>query len=405
MEDSMTESLTLLNTTIGFLGTHLALIHIPLEAYSHFMQPILQLLLQSHTQETDEGEVSKPAKPWASLFPFVNISVSPHECSVVCPRDRAEELFAPLLKGLEPSLAKRVSISPNDYSVIMIGGEGLEAGQRVLDLTTPLALAGIPIFFITSYWADFILVPFSSRKIVIQALEARGFIFESDSTNGEAGHMTNPQSPLNNNNHSSHIRTPSCEHPPGTPTTPPPRTVTDLQTRTFKLLARHNVIPTPLPDLQLLTCAGIKDSTSTSCSQNFTQEKLHLGLIRCLTNPSSPPKFLSLTLTDTDSASLTLEKRLIPLFPNAGEDVLLGTNGDVQVPVTFDLSGFDVGTTGLVCGVAGRLVEGMRGRLGGEEAAFDMAYLSTARAGHVVVFEDEVGVVVEVLKGVGGDGA
>lgn len=123
-------------------GTHLALIHIPIDAYSHFVQPILQLLLESHSQET-EDEITKPSKPWASIFPFVNISISPNECSVVCPRDQAVELFTPILKGLEPSLAKSVSISEDDYSVIMIGGEGLEAGQRVLDLTTPLALAGM----------------------------------------------------------------------------------------------------------------------------------------------------------------------------------------------------------------------------------------------------------------------
>lgn len=259
-----------------------------------------------------------------------------------------------------------------------------------------------PIFFITSYWADFILVPFSSRTTVIHALETRGFIFESDSANGESGQMTNPQSPIHTNGHS-HARTPSIENPPSTPGTPPPRTISDLQTRTFKLLAKNHVTPTSLPHLRLLTCAGIKDSTTATSTQNFTAGKLHLGLIRCLTHPSGPPEFLSLTLTDSDSASLTLEKRLIPLFPHGGEEVLLGKDAEVQVPITFDLGAFDVGATGIVCGVAGRLVEGMRGRLvGGEEGiGFDMAYLSTARAGHVVVFEAEVEDAVEVLRGEG----
>ena len=37
-----------------------------------------------------------------------------------------------------------------------------------------------PIFFITSYWSDFILVPLKSRAVVIHALEDRGFLFEAD---------------------------------------------------------------------------------------------------------------------------------------------------------------------------------------------------------------------------------
>jgi hypothetical protein len=53
----------------------------------------------------------------------------------------AEELFAPVISGLKPELQSLVSISREDYSAIVIGGEGLEAGQRVLDLSSPLALA------------------------------------------------------------------------------------------------------------------------------------------------------------------------------------------------------------------------------------------------------------------------
>ena len=51
-----------------------------------------------------------------------------------------------------------------------------------------------PIFFITSYWSDFILVPLKSRAVVIHALEDRGFLFEADldEPDSEAGFMTNP---------------------------------------------------------------------------------------------------------------------------------------------------------------------------------------------------------------------
>jgi hypothetical protein len=45
----------------------------------------------------------------------------------------------------------------------------------------------------------------------------------------------------------------------------------------------------------------------------------------------------------------------------------------------------------------------MRGRFGGRSGGvgFEMSYLSTARAGHVVVFEDELEDAMEILQGLG----
>ena len=125
--------------------THLALIHIPFEVYALFTKPILQLLLHND-QRNEYGELIEPTRPWAFWHPFVNISIMPNGCSVVCPRKEANELFRPTLDNLSPMLQSSASISDDDCSVIMIGGEGLEAGQRVLDLTSPLALARMYVY-------------------------------------------------------------------------------------------------------------------------------------------------------------------------------------------------------------------------------------------------------------------
>jgi len=274
-----------------------------------------------------------------------------------------------------------------------------------------------PIFFITSYWSDFILVPLKSRAVVIHALEDRGFLFEADldEPDSEAGLMTNPASPLLH----SHSRNSSFfdSYPP-TPMTPPPASVSELQQRTFKLLQTHKITPQIVdPTIQLVTCAGIKDNTPSSSyhhrasttHQTSTQALLQHGLLKCLT-ASEPPRFLSLTLTASDSASLTLEKRLLSQFPAGGEDVLLGKDGPEQVPITLDLRALPLESTGIVCGVASRLVDGMRGRFGGGSngasagGGFEMSYLSTARAGHVVVFEDELEDAIEILQGLGEGG-
>lgn len=420
MSQPIAESTTLLNANIGFLRTHLAIIHIPTSAYSLFLQPILALLLHNNTRD-QHGAVVAPHRPWNYWLPFVNLSITPNECSIVCPREEAEALFQPLIASLSADLQTHVSISPEDYSAITIGGEGLDAGQRVLDLTSPLALAGIPIFFITSYYSDFILVPLSARLQVIHALEERGFVFEADSEDGEAGHMTNPASPLSPSHaarpgscssssnssgiyhhHHYHSLISSSMPPPNTPPTPTPppttTTISDLQLKTFQILARNHISPSVDTTLQLITCAGLKDSTPGSSTSNFTQGKLDVGIAKCLTTTQPwPPKFFSLTLTDSESASFTLEKRLLANFPNRGQDILLGTLSPEQIPITLDLQTLPVESTGIVCGVSSRLTEGMKGRLGRE--MFNMSYLSTSRAGHVIVYEDELEDAMDALRG------
>jgi cellobiose dehydrogenase (acceptor) len=353
------------------------------------------LTLLLHNNVRDEcGEIVPPHRSWNYWHPFVNVSVTPNECSVVCPREKAETLFRPLLKQLSPELQQDITISEEDFSVITIGGEGLEAGQRVLDLTSPLALAGIPIFFITSYYFDFVLVPFSSRPKVIHALEDRGFVFEADSEDGEAGHMDHRQSPL------SHARNASMSSSSDgfdfASSTPPPTTISDLQSRTFKILARNRIVPLVDRDVELVTCAGIKDFIPKLPVARFTEGKLQMGIAKCLTC-SPAPKFFSITLTDNESTSLTLERRLLENFPDHGEGLLLGIDGPGQIPITLDFKDLPQESTGIVCGVSSRLIEGMKGRIGRE--FFNTSYLSTSRAGHVIVYEDELDDVMDALEG------
>jgi hypothetical protein len=127
--------------------TELALIHVPLDLYSNFLQPILQLLLPTEDRrersDTNGSSSSRLRRSWAYEHPFVNISITPIECSVVCSRRLARELFVPARERLDPASKDRVEITVDDYVVMQVDGEGLDAGQRVLELTSPLAMAGM----------------------------------------------------------------------------------------------------------------------------------------------------------------------------------------------------------------------------------------------------------------------
>lgn len=73
----------------------------------------------------------------------MNISITPVECSIVCSRTLANELFVPVLSFLDSQSREAVNITTDDFVVMQVDGEGLDAGQRVLELTSPLALAGM----------------------------------------------------------------------------------------------------------------------------------------------------------------------------------------------------------------------------------------------------------------------
>lgn len=131
---------------LSFQDTRLALLHIPLHLYSKFLQSILQLVLPTapcdNSTDDSDGAV-QPPNGWDDEQPFVNISVTPVECSVVCSRRLVNELFVPALNLLSVTSRKEVHITTEDFVVMQIDGEGLDADRRVLELTGPLALAGM----------------------------------------------------------------------------------------------------------------------------------------------------------------------------------------------------------------------------------------------------------------------
>lgn len=178
------------------------------------------------------------------------------------------------------------------------------------------------------------------------------------------------------------------------PTTPPPKTISELESRTFALLKRHMITPTVYSDIRLVQCAGRRDDPSNHPANELA---LQLGLTKCLIHQ---PRFLSLTLTEDEPASLLLEKQHVAYF--GSENVLFGSKDDYLTPITLDLEPLPFEATGIVCGVAGKLVVG--GASGALLGPIEMSYLSTARAGTVMVDEKNLGRAMEALQ-VGQHGA
>jgi hypothetical protein len=136
----------------------------------------------------------------------------------------------------------------------------------------------------------------------------------------------------------------------------------------------------------------MSQSRNRNSMTSAADDALHLGLVKCLI-VQPYPRFLSLTLTDTEPASLLLDHTLLPNFT---QDILLGSKDEYLTPITLDLRDLPVESTGIVCGVAGRLVGATTGQI---ESPVEMSYLSTARAGTVMVAEEELERALGALRG------
>ncbi|KAM0278547.1 hypothetical protein ACHAQH_005115 [Verticillium albo-atrum] len=401
------------NVQITILPGEYSLIHFPPMLYAHFLQPVLQALLpQSQTINTESSEESPPW-PHHNLpgltedhqHNFLNVSVTPLEASVVCHADWARTVFQPaidhILETLPANIRKPVFLSPDTYLVLSVisgggGGADTDIVARILDLTAPLALAGIPIFFISTYYSDFILVPAKDRATVLAALTARGF-----------------QCPADHGNRFVASRPTGSYYPPVPINSPAsdPAALATLFDRTFAQLKTRNVVPAVDPTLRLVQLSaretplpnhgspnsfsrpGLSRQTTSSASNrrpppptwlDTSDPRLYAAVVSALV---ARPRFFSMTLAVDDPPSLLLDRALMPLFG----DALVGSAEEELVAISLDLAGLPLEATGIVCGVAGRLVQDP------VIAGHGLSYLSTAFAGTVVLAPQQARRAVEIL--------
>ncbi|EAU30424.1 predicted protein [Aspergillus terreus NIH2624] len=104
----MDQSLSLVSAQVQFMEDRLALVHIPLDLYPYFLYPIMQVLFHEvpplhENSENGENSTSVHAQP-----AFLNLSITPVECSIMCPRHLANQYFAPLFHFLHLDLLLRL---------------------------------------------------------------------------------------------------------------------------------------------------------------------------------------------------------------------------------------------------------------------------------------------------------
>jgi hypothetical protein len=167
--------------------------------------------------------------------------------------------------------------------------------------------------------------------------------------------------------------------------------------------------------LRLILCAGNKDPDPDP-ARRLQEDLLQVllastpaNLPQATARPESPTtdktldfstRFLSMTITATDAISILLEYSLAERLGSS----LLGAKQeeDILIPITLDLRDLSMEATGIVCGVAGRLAkepsreEASPGTL--SPSPLDISFLSTARAGTVIVKVSELDRAIAALE-------
>lgn len=318
------------------------------------------------------------------------------EVSIVCHSSWARNVFQPVINALPKDAAKSIELSKNDYMILSVISAGMDAAGRVMELTSPLALAGIPIFFISTYYSDFILVPAKEKDKVVKALQTKGLELAPDQSQFMNPTAYGRATPIAGGGGGGAGG--STESPATAPN------LLELQTRAFDLLKKRNVSPRIEDDLELVQCSGreispavteIYDRRSSVSRANGTGQrtwvdhvdtKLYTCIISALV---SQPRFISITLAQDDPPSLLLDKTLLPIFG----DSLVGDTEGRHVPIFLDLGSLPPEVTGIVCGVAGKLVQDME-----MTESSELSYLSTARAGAVILPDEQAKRALEVLQ-------
>ncbi|KAJ9500207.1 hypothetical protein H2202_004599 [Exophiala xenobiotica] len=368
--------------------------------------PILQLLFGEDHDE-DVAKIS-----WTNRHDFLNVSITPVECSIICSRHLADRFVRPVaqtlnqLYGANSKVAKsrtEVQISSEDYIAIQVDGQGLDA--------------------------DYILVPFRSHKTVTKALQQRGFVF-SQSADAFVSQLS-PSSPTMPQGVRP-ISSPTF-YENSAPTTPPAKDLPELQIRTFTKLTRNNISPLVDSEVRLANCAGSREPDAER------DEQLKNDLLQVLISTSYLPeaadqrkdlnpsttvdpglaeadaidldfgaKFLSLTITAREPISVLLEHRLLDRLGGS----LLGAKSeeDALIPITLDLRHLPLDATGIVCGVAGRLAQGSTDDFEQLNLSplsevtpdplepVEISFLSTVRAGTVIVKANHLAKALDALK-------
>lgn len=259
---------------------------------------------------------------------FFHLAFSKEEVTLMCASSLIETYLSKAIK-----LDNKSTLIDDNFFIIQVFSDGANIGKKILELTQPLSLNNISLFFISNYFSDLVLVP---TKEKMKALEILSEIRKKDDNDNDE----------------------------------------ILEKKTFELLKSKNIKPKLFTDVKLLlTGARVGDSievlkqTAESISRLNTENDGDQNKIF--------PSYFAITRTPTEEIGLLLPYDNFEMSKlNFSKANIMGSLQDYYYPIFIDLKELPLDLKGIVAGMASNFL-----RIGIDE----MSYLSLGKSGIVLI--------------------
>ncbi|KAG2731603.1 hypothetical protein G9P44_005190 [Scheffersomyces stipitis] len=300
---------------------------------------------------------------------FFHIALTPLECTVIVSTSLLTTLFKDPIEICRRLDLKEVQVISESFLSLQVDSDGsFDNSLRILELTKPLSENNISLFFLSSHFSDIVLFPASLKEKVISILTKKNFEF-SDISNSYI--MSNTESNEDHDMHSDEDIASKI-----------------LEEKTFKLFSDANIKPAINTNEKLLLTgarAGEVHDTILNCAT-------------VLARPEIIPPYFAITRTSINEVSLILpkssKKRAHLGFDSKS---IIGSTQDIIIPISIDFSNLPLDSTGIVAGVASKLINGIKKY---NNTLFEMNYFSMARSGIIMIPQENVETVSDILNNI-----
>ncbi|GMM28449.1 hypothetical protein DAMA08_011650 [Martiniozyma asiatica (nom. inval.)] len=275
---------------------------------------------------------------------FFHLAFNTEEVTLMCSSMLIQTYLTPALK-----IDSESTLIPYDFFIIQVYSDGTNIGKKILELTKPLSMQGISLFFISNYWSDLVLVPLKDKTSVMKIL-------------------------------SEELNTQSTES-----------STNDIESKTFNLFKEMNIIPRLETKIKLVM-TGARSGDNGQVLRQMAESLCRLNTE--ITFGNSFPDYFALTRTPTAEIGI-----LLPYFSTPGANILrlsktniMGSLEDCYFPILIDLKSLPIDLKGIVAGVASRLQR---------EEIDEMSYLSLGKSGVVLIpeeFEELAGTLLDATE-------
>lgn len=296
---------------------------------------------------------------------FFHLAFTPQECTIICSTRLMNLLFKQPLNLCQQLKYHDCKLIDQVFLSIQVDSDGsFYYSERILELTKPLSDNRIPLFFFLTHFNDIVLFPFDLKEKVIDILSQHKFEFSDISNSYILTGVNNEQLDLDINDSDR-----------------------SLEYVTFDTFKKVGITPIINNKTKLLLTGARSGEINNTL----------LKTARVLSSFDLIPKYFAITRTSLNEISLILPKSSkIRSSMGFTSKNIIGSTQDVIVPITIDFSKLPLDSTGIVSGVASKLLYGLRES--NIQTSFEMNYLSMAQSGIIMIPEENLKIIQSILE-------